>query len=91
MVSSTASAPSLPRASLCRHSSAIRTGCANERSSGSEEGVASNRDPYSDLIDHLEPPSRRRRGSKISEKLSVLRGWSLYLEYCKIEDQEWPL
>jgi hypothetical protein len=49
MVSSTASAPSLPRDSLCRQSSAIRTGCANERPSGSEEGVASNRDPYSDL------------------------------------------
>src|SRR5271169_148105 len=50
MVSSTASAPSLPGDSLCRQSSAIRTGCANKRPSGSEEGVASNRDPYSDLI-----------------------------------------
>src|SRR5438105_14393027 len=50
MVSSTASAPSLPGGSLCRQSSAIRTGCANERPSGSEEGVASNHDPYSDLI-----------------------------------------
>ena len=50
MVSSTASAPSLSRGSLCRQSSAIRTGCANERPSGSEEGVASNHDPYSDLI-----------------------------------------
>jgi hypothetical protein len=28
--------------------SAIRTGCAKERSSGSEEGVVSNHDPYSD-------------------------------------------
>ena len=49
MVSSTASAPSLPRGSLCRQSSAIRTGCAKERPSGSEEGVASNHDLYSDL------------------------------------------
>jgi len=31
-----------------RYSSAIRTGCAKERSSGSEEGVVSNHDPYSD-------------------------------------------
>src|SRR5271169_50204 len=51
MVSSTASAPSLPGDSLCRQSSAIRTGCANKRPSGSEEGVASNRDPYSDRIE----------------------------------------
>ena len=29
-------------------SSEIRTGCANERSSGSVEGVLSNHDPYSD-------------------------------------------
>ena len=50
MVSSTASAPSLPRGSLCRQSSAIRTGCANDLPFGSEEGVASNHDPYSDLI-----------------------------------------
>src|ERR1700757_1208330 len=50
MFASTASAPSLPRGSLCRQSSAIRTGCANKRPSGSEEGVASNRDPYSDLM-----------------------------------------
>ena len=35
--------------SLRRHSSAIRTGCANERPSGSVEGVASNRYPYPDL------------------------------------------
>jgi hypothetical protein len=37
-------AASTPR----RHPSAIRTGCANERSSGSEEGVVSDHDPYSD-------------------------------------------
>src|SRR5438552_14858816 len=57
MVSSTASAPSLPGGSLCRQSSAIRTGCANERPSGSEEGVASNHDPYSDLIEVLRKAS----------------------------------
>src|SRR6266567_6988304 len=38
MVSSTASTPSLPRGSLCRQSSAIRTGCANKRPSGSVRG-----------------------------------------------------
>jgi len=40
MVSSTASAPSLPRGPLCRQSSAIRTGCANEPPSGSVRGVS---------------------------------------------------
>jgi reverse transcriptase-like protein len=48
MASSTEHAPSLSGCPLCRYSSAIRTGCANERSSGSEEGVVSNHDPYSD-------------------------------------------
>src|SRR5205085_4525054 len=38
-------------------SSAIRTGYANERPSGSEEGVASNHDPYSDLIEVLRKAS----------------------------------
>src|SRR5712692_8153521 len=36
---STASTPSLSRGSLCRQSSAIRTGCAKERPSGSARGV----------------------------------------------------
>src|SRR6201998_320759 len=47
LASATAHASSLSRCTLCRHSSEIRTGCANERSSGSEEGVGSNHDPYS--------------------------------------------
>src|SRR5712692_3443615 len=49
MATSTARAPSLSRSSLRRQSSEIRTGCANERPSGSGEGVARNHDPYSDL------------------------------------------
>jgi RNA-directed DNA polymerase len=49
LVTSTVCAPSLSRRSLRRESSEIRTGCANERPSGSGEGVASTRDPYSDL------------------------------------------
>src|ERR1700758_1687260 len=40
MAPSTASAPSVSRGSLCRQSSAIRTGCANERPSGSARGCA---------------------------------------------------
>src|SRR5713101_6786449 len=48
MATSTARAPSLSCSSLRRQSSEIRTGCANERPSGSGEGVASNHDPYSD-------------------------------------------
>src|SRR5205807_8272742 len=40
MAPSTTSAPSLPRDSLYRQSSAIRTGCANERPSGSVRGVS---------------------------------------------------
>src|SRR4029077_10798405 len=49
MVSSTASAPSLPRGSLCRQSSAIRTGCTNKRPSGSVRGVSRELYPYRDL------------------------------------------
>src|SRR5438045_2782898 len=37
-----------PTAMAGRHSSEIRTGCANQRPSGSEEGVVSNHGPYSD-------------------------------------------
>src|ERR1700756_1857668 len=48
LASATEHASSLSGCTLCRHSSAIRTGCANERSSGSEEGVGRNHDPYSD-------------------------------------------
>jgi hypothetical protein len=39
MATCTPTAPSLSRGSLCRQSSAIRTGCANERPSGSVRGV----------------------------------------------------
>ena len=48
LASSTEHASSLSGCPLCRHPSEIRTGCANERSSGSEEGVVSNHDPLSD-------------------------------------------
>ena len=47
LASSPKHASSFSGCTLCRHSSEIRTGCANERSSGSEEGVVSNHDPYS--------------------------------------------
>src|ERR1700733_4410691 len=43
MVSSTARAPSISCRSLCRQSSEIRTGCANQRPSGSVRGEASTR------------------------------------------------
>src|SRR5260370_10428471 len=39
LASSTGCAPSFPRCSLRRYSSEIRTGCANERPSGSVRGV----------------------------------------------------
>src|SRR5262249_49150860 len=48
LASATASAPSLPGSSLCRHASAIRTGCANKRSSGSVRGVLGDWHPYRD-------------------------------------------
>src|SRR5215472_16440607 len=48
MASPTPCAPSFSRCSLRRYTSAIRTGCANERPSGSVEGVVSDHDPYSD-------------------------------------------
>jgi hypothetical protein len=54
LASSTEHASSLSGCTLCRYSSEIRTGCANERSSGSEEGVVSNHDPYSDHGDSEE-------------------------------------
>ena len=38
LASPTGCAPSFPRCSLCRHSSEIRTGCANQRPSGSVRG-----------------------------------------------------
>jgi hypothetical protein len=49
MAPSTARPPSLSRDSLRRQSSAIRTGCANERPSGSARGVPRERYPYRDL------------------------------------------
>jgi hypothetical protein len=70
MVSSTACAPSLSRSSLRRQSSEIRTGCANERPSGSVEGVASNRDPYSDL----KIPLQNRGGANRRRKLVLTPG-----------------
>jgi hypothetical protein len=48
LASHTARAPSLSCSSLRRQSSAIRTGCANERPSGSVRGATSNGCPYRD-------------------------------------------
>src|SRR5215472_4878205 len=48
LASATACAPSLPRGSLCRQSSAIRTGCAKKRPSGSVRGVSREWYPYRD-------------------------------------------
>src|SRR5262249_5723479 len=50
LASATARAPSLSRGSLCRQSSAIRTGCAKQRPSGSVRGVSREWYPYRDLI-----------------------------------------
>jgi hypothetical protein len=46
MASSTACAPSLSGCSLRRHPSKIRTGCANQRPSGSVRGATRNGCPY---------------------------------------------
>src|SRR5580693_5239103 len=46
MASSTACAPSLSGCSLRRYSSEIRTGCANQRPSGSVRGATRNGCPY---------------------------------------------
>jgi len=59
----TASAPSLSRCPFRRYSSEIRTGCANERPSGSVEGVVSNHDPYSDHQNQPSSDFRLRRPS----------------------------
>ena len=48
VASRTPRAPSLSRGSLRRQSSEIRTGCANERPSGSVRGVPRKRYPYRD-------------------------------------------
>src|SRR5713101_7805509 len=48
MAPSTARTPSLSRGSLRRQSSTIRTGCANERPSGSARGVPREWYPYRD-------------------------------------------
>src|ERR1700680_4165160 len=48
MAFSTARAPPLSCCTLCRHSSEIRTGCANQRPSGSVRGAARNGCPYRD-------------------------------------------
>src|SRR5260370_5826630 len=63
MASSTACAPSLSGCSLRRHSSEIRTGCANQRPSGSVRGAASNGCPYRD-----------RQLAQNDGKLSFIRG-----------------
>src|SRR6266851_10455443 len=66
MAPSTARTPSLSRGSLRRQSSTIRTGCANERPSGSARGVPREWYPYRDLtetalyrvnfeVNHLKP------------------------------------
>src|SRR5215831_89356 len=62
LASATARAPSLSRGSLCRQSSAIRTGCATKRPSGSVRGVSREWYPYRDLIiayTGTEHPARR--------------------------------
>jgi hypothetical protein len=63
MASSIAYAPSLSGCSLCRHSSEIRTGCANKRPSGSGRGAISNDRPYRDrqLRRSKMPEARRSR------------------------------
>ena len=54
--------------SLGRYSSAIRTGCANERPSGSVRGAASNGCPYRDLI-----PRDTGIASELKEELWEMR------------------
>src|ERR1700756_60924 len=66
LASATASAPSLPRSSLRRQSSAIRTGCANERPSGSVRGVSREWYPYRDLTD---PDFWRTKSARLRERL----------------------
>src|SRR3974377_1999982 len=48
LASAAARAPPLSRSSLRRQTSAIRTGCAKERPSGSVRGVSRERYPYRD-------------------------------------------
>src|SRR6266849_10796089 len=57
MAPSTARTPSLSRGSLRRQSSTIRTGCANERPSGSARGVPREWYPYRD-------PTENRPGTR---------------------------
>src|ERR1700756_90188 len=64
LASATASAPSLPRSSLRRQSSAIRTGCANERPSGSVRGVSREWYPYRDLIFRTDQCEMKRKKSE---------------------------
>ena len=56
LASSTEYASSISRRSLRRYTSAIGTGCAKKRSSGSVEGVVSSPDPYSDRQLKASPP-----------------------------------
>src|SRR6516164_8996031 len=73
MAPTTAGAPSLSRSPLCRYSSEIRTGCANERPSGSLRGVPGNWYPYRDLNDLARFKSRRASFYKTSKcKAEVL-------------------
>src|ERR1700694_4557374 len=74
MAPSPASTPSLSRDSLLRQSSAIRTGCANERPSGSARGVPRKRCPYRDLTENFcasrktAPPQKEARRVNGSRK-----------------------
>src|SRR5882672_2975662 len=70
MASSTANAPSLSRRSLCRQSSAIRTGCANKRPSGSVRGATSNGCPYRDRQTSTSSPVCRPPGQKPLTRLT---------------------
>jgi hypothetical protein len=59
VASQTKGAPSLPGGTLRRHTSKIRTGCANKRPSGSVRGVPGNWYPYRDRQLRRSPTTRR--------------------------------
>src|SRR5215467_1623559 len=71
LASATACAPSLSRGSLCRQSSEIRTGCANERPSGSVRGVSREWYPYRDL--HHRVNERNRLISSVDFLTATIR------------------
>jgi hypothetical protein len=72
MAPSTARAPSVSRDSLRRQSSAIRTGCANERPSGSARGVPRKRYPYRDRFNRWSLSCYRQ----LTDLLLTLVGWA---------------